>query len=123
MKKVYVAGKYNDTDIISALENMRLGMKVSAELMIKGYAPFCPWLDYQFILMRPDGQKITREMYQDYSMQWLEVSDCVLALPNWKRSGGAKAEIERAKELGIPVYLDMGELELGIPVYYDLEKL
>jgi len=105
MKKVYVAGKYNDTDIISALENMRLGMKVSAELMIRGYAP------------------ITREMYQDYSMEWLEVSDCVLALPNWKRSGGARAEIARAKELGIPVYLDMGELELGIPVYYDLGEL
>ncbi|GAG05287.1 unnamed protein product, partial [marine sediment metagenome] len=35
--------------------------------------------------------------------RWLEVCDCVLRLPG--ESAGADLEVERAKELGIPVYL------------------
>ena len=112
MKRVYVAGKYNDDNIISALENMRLGMKVSTEVFLLGYAPFVPWFDYHFVLMRPEGTKITVEMYQEYSMQWLEVSDCVLALKSWRQSSGAIREIERAKELNIPVYYSIEELQV-----------
>ena len=112
MKRVYVAGKYNDDNIISALENMRLGMKVSTEVFLLGYAPFVPWFDYHFVLMLPDGEHISKEIYHKYSMQWLEVSDCVLALPNWKRSGGAIREIKRAKELNIPVYYSIAELQV-----------
>jgi len=111
MKKVYVAGKYNDNNIISALENMRLGMKVSTRLLLRGYAPFVPWFDYHFVLMLEDGEKISRETYHKYSMQWLEVSDCVLVLCNWARSSGTKKEIKRAEELKIPVYYSVKELE------------
>jgi len=111
MKKVYVAGKYNDDNVIAVLENMRLGMKVSAELMTRGFAPFCPWLDYHFVLMRPESVKITVEDYQKYSMAWLEVSDCVLLLSNWWRSRGAIKEVDRAKELGIPVYYSINEIK------------
>lgn len=110
MIKVYVAGKYDDDNIVSSLENMRLGMKVSTELLLKGYAPFVPWFDYHFVLMCPDNKKITKKMYHDYSMQWLEVSDCVLALPNWRKSGGARREIKRAEELGIEVYYPINDL-------------
>lgn len=105
-----MAGKYNDTNIISALENMRLGMRVSTELLLKGYAPFCPWLDYHFVLMLRDSEKISVGDYHKYSMAWLEVSDCILALPNWKNSNGAKREIQRAKELNIPIYYSMEKL-------------
>lgn len=111
MIKVYVAGKYNDNNIISALENMRLGMRVSTELLLKGYAPFVPWFDYHFILMLRDGEKITKSEYHRYSIQWLEVSDCILALPNWMESDGAKMEIKRTKELNIPIYYSINDLE------------
>ena len=110
MIKVYVAGKYDDTNVISVLENMRLGMCTCTELLLAGYAPFCPWLDYQFVLMLQNGEKISKEIYHDYSMQWLEVSDCVLTLPNYINSNGALKEIKRAQELGIPVYYSKYEL-------------
>ena len=38
---------------------------------------------------------------------WLEVlsrCDCVLTLPGWKTSEGAKAEVELAKEIGLPIF-------------------
>jgi hypothetical protein len=110
MIKVYVAGKYNDSNVISVLENMRLGMRTCTELLLAGYAPFCPWLDYQFQLMLHDNEELRVEDYYDYSMAWLEASDCVLTLPNYINSNGALKEIKRARELGIPVYYSKQEL-------------
>ncbi len=99
MKKIYVAGKYSADNIIQGLQNMREGMKASAKILKLGYAPFCPWLDYQFSFF----EDITREEYYAYSMAWLEVSDEVWVLPGWENSQGTKAEIKRAEELKIPV--------------------
>jgi hypothetical protein len=107
MKRVYVAGKYNDSDVIKILSNMRLGMRTCVEVFKRGFAPFCPWLDYQFSLMLREGENLTVEDYYAYSMAWLEASDCVLMLPNWEDSKGAIAEKKRADELYIPVYYDM----------------
>jgi len=111
MIRVYVAGKYDDNNVISVLNNMRLGMRTCTELILKGYAPFCPWLDYQYTLMLREGEKISREMYHKYSLSWLDVSDCVLALPNFIYSNGADREIDRAIKLKIPVYYSIEELE------------
>jgi len=38
--RVYVAGKYNDKNIISILDNIRLGIRTCTELLLKGYAHF-----------------------------------------------------------------------------------
>jgi len=111
MIRVYVAGKYDDNNVISVLNNMRLGMRTCTELILKGYAPFCPWLDYQYTLMLREGEKISREMYHKYSLSWLDASDCVLALPNFIYSNGADREIDRAIKLNIPVYYSIEQLE------------
>ena len=110
MKRVYVAGAYNAGDVISVLDNMRRGMRVSTEVMLAGFAPFCPWLDYHYQLMLRDGETLTVQQYYDYSMAWLEASDFVLVLPNSEHSKGVKAELARAKELGIPVFQTVEEL-------------
>jgi hypothetical protein len=99
MKKIYVAGKYSADNIIQGLHNMREGMKASAKILKLGYAPFCPFLDYQFSFF----EDITVEEYYAYSMAWLEVSDEVWVLPGREQSKGVKAEIKRAGELKIPV--------------------
>ena len=107
MIKVYVAGPYNAGNICSCLDNMRRGMQASIDVLKAGYAPFCPWLDHHYGLM--DGA-VTREMYQAQSMAWLEVSDAVLVLDGWETSSGTKAEIARAKEVGIPVFYTLDYL-------------
>jgi hypothetical protein len=110
MIRVYVAGKYNDNNIISVLENMRLGIRACTELILKGYAPFCPWVDFHYSLMLREGELLGKEIYHAHSLKWLEVSDCVLALPNYRNSDGALNEIKRAEYLGIPVYYSVEEL-------------
>ena len=111
MKKVYVAGAMSDPDCIEFMQNLRKGIEVSKDLLLMGYAPYSPFIDFQFFLTCRGDEYITGELIKAYSMEWLEVSDCVLVLPGWEDSKGTFAEIARAQELNIPVYYSMEELE------------
>lgn len=106
--RVYVAGKYSDSNIINCLNNMHDGMKASVEVLKLGYACFCPWLDYQFQFF---DKSLVVEDYYRYSIAWLEVSDCMLVLPNFENSKGTLSEIKRAKELSIPIFYSLEELQ------------
>lgn len=114
IKRVYVAGLYSrnpdgtEAGIVQALANMRRGQMAALLVWRAGFAPFCPWLDYQYSLL--DDQPITKEMYQANSMRWLEVSDAVLVISGEGIGSGVDAEIARAEALGIPVYRSLEEL-------------
>lgn len=102
MKRIYVAGAYSADNVIDVMNNVARGQKACADILAEGYAPFCPWLDYQFQFHRQD---LTLEHYYNYSMAWLEVANEVWVLEGWEHSKGTIAEIKRARELGIPVKL------------------
>lgn len=114
MKRIYVAGAYSANNVLDVLKNIGRGETYSADLFMKGYAPFCPWHDKDFV-MRHWDKDFTVQMFYDYSMAWLDVSDVVFVIPNWENSKGVIAEIKRAMELNIPVVYSYEELEkLGI---------
>ena len=105
--RVYVAGPYNGPDVLSVLRNIRRGIELSSLLLQKGYAPFCPWLDFQFGLT----SEIPLENYKQGSMAFLRVCDCVLLALGWESSPGALEEIKEAKRLNIPVFETCADLD------------
>jgi len=106
MKRVYLAGKYSDNNVLDVLKNIGRGEHYAAKLFMAGFAPFCPWHDKDYVLRHFD-KEFTVPMFYDYSMAWLEVSDCVVVLSGYETSKGTLAEIKRAEELGIPVFYDI----------------
>jgi len=104
MLKIYVAGPINSIDCLEYLRNIRRGIRMATKLFKDGFAPYCPHLDYHFMLQAEEGNDFEIEDYYAYSMAWLEASDAVLLLTNWQASTGAMAEVDRAYELGIPVF-------------------
>jgi hypothetical protein len=110
MKRVYVAGSYNGPDVITVLNNMRIGMRAGVEVLRAGFSPWVPWFDYHFQLMLRPGETLTIQDYYNYSMAWLRVSDAVYVCNYREDSKGTKAEIEEAQRLGIPVYYTLQDL-------------
>lgn len=103
MKRIYVAGSYSANNVIEILDNIRRGIDVCTKLIIHGYSPFCPWLDFQYKLSGK-GNKISKEMLYDCSLSWLKVSEAMLIIPGSGDSEGTKKEMEIAKKLGIPIF-------------------
>ena len=109
MKRVYIAGPYSrsaetggEANIIEIFENIRRGKEMAAHLFQAGFAPFCPFQDYDLILHGYIRNPV--ESFRENSIAWLRCCDAVILLPGWEMSGGVKAELEIAKEMGIPVF-------------------
>ena len=69
--KVYVAGPYSADNVISVLENIKNGIRVSVEVFLAGYSPFCPFIDYQFQFFLREGERLDVDDYYGYSLAWL----------------------------------------------------
>lgn len=110
MKRVYLAGKYSADNIIDCLSNINEGITCGAMLLSKGYAVFCPFLDHHFALT-PYSPLLEKKHYQNNSMAWVDVSDALLIMPHSEGSKGVQREIERAKDLGIPVFYSLHDLD------------
>jgi len=109
-QRVYIAGPYSADNIISCLNNMRIGMRAGLEVFLAGFSPWVPWHDFHHQLMLQGDERLTVDDYYRYSMAWLEVSDALFVLDGWATSKGTIAEINRAEELNIPVFYSMEEL-------------
>ena len=109
MIKVYVAGPYSADNVIDVLKNIGRGEKVCAQLFQDGFAPFCPWHDKSYVIDEHDSE-FTVDQFYNYSMAWLEVSDAVLLINGWENSRGTLDEIDRAKDLGIPIFYSYQDL-------------
>jgi hypothetical protein len=124
MLRVYVAGAYSASNVIGALDNMRIGMRTSTEVLLAGFAPFCPWLDYQFQLMLRYGETLYLQQYLNYSKTWLLAADVVLIVDNSRNelSSGTQAEIVLAQQNHIPIFYGLEDLKLWAQKKVEADK-
>lgn len=81
------------------------------DLIKRGYAVFCPFLDYQYMLVLGDGETLETKHFYESSLAYMEVSDGLLVLPGWHNSMGTMKEIDRATELGVPIFFNMQTMD------------
>lgn len=114
MNRIYVAGAItpygSEHPVFGFLGNIARGIRASLDLLLKGFAPFCPFLDFQYWFFMRNGENITEKMIKELSMAWLEVCDAVLVLSKYRKSQGTLAEIQRARELDIPIFYSLDDL-------------
>lgn len=107
LKRIFIAGAYNASNIINALDNMRRGQQLAYNVIKAGYSPFCPFFDYHFSLIGP----MTIEEYYKYSCNFLEICDAVIVVnEGYEHSVGTQKELEIARSLGIPIFFKLDDL-------------
>lgn len=106
MIRVYVAGPYSG-DTITTLGNIRRGISLSVRLLLKGYAVYCPWLDWLYGLFAD----VPIEVYQANGIEWLKTCHAMILVEGWEKSKGTAREMEIANEFEIPIFLRETELD------------
>ncbi len=118
MKRIFVSGAITPTSpgnhAIEFLANVREGIRLSIELLCAGYAVYCPFTDFHYWLQLPVGKCLSVEMIYKADLAMLEVCDALLLVPGWEQSVGVRGEVQRAKELHIPIFTTLEELTMVI---------
>ncbi|MHA2069592.1 MAG: hypothetical protein ACXABY_34955 [Candidatus Thorarchaeota archaeon] len=116
MKRVFIAGLYSKkpsgepADIMDVLQNIRKGITTATTLLSYGFAPYCPWLDYQYFLMDP---YLTVGHVHETDLAWLRVSDAVLLkdpIEDIPENSQVHNELHLAKLLEIPIFYHLEDL-------------
>jgi hypothetical protein len=99
-KVAYVAGPYRDSrGQWFVHQNIESARRVSAELWARGYAVICPHSNTAHFDGVCDDQS-----FLDGLIDIMLRCDLVVLAPNWQNSSGTHAEIDAAKQSGIPVF-------------------
>ena len=99
---VYIAAPYSLGD---AFANVRGAIDIAEILRAKGYQVFVPHLFAFWNFIHPHSW----QEWMALDLAWLERCDVLFRVPG--ESLGAEWEVERARELGIPVVASLEELE------------
>lgn len=97
--KVYIAGPYSGEQA----DHVHQAALVWFAIVQAGHLPFLPHCWHLLHLIRPHPY----EFWMTQCLAWLAACDCVVRLEG--DSPGADREVERAKQLGMPVYFGVQE--------------
>jgi hypothetical protein len=112
--RIYVAGPYTAPDPASVEANTKRAIDAGLQILKKGHTPYIPHLThYVDLRVRERGEHLTWDQYIAWDMQWLAMCDALVLLGNSK---GANLELEKARGLGLQIFLSVDE----IPVIPDV---
>lgn len=100
MKKVYIAGKLNDS-AVGYIKNCHKMIKTAKMVRDAGFSVYVPCIDFLEGLV--DGNFEYND-YFDNSQPWLLSADAMFLTPGWGSSEGTKREMILAADNGIPVF-------------------
>lgn len=103
--RIYIAGPMTLGDVE---DNVQRGLDMYYMLMDKGYIPFCPQLSH-YAPGPAGGEPISWHQWLVYDEEWVDQCHAVLRLTGDSR--GADREEQHAREMGIPVYYSVEELD------------
>ena len=107
MKVVYVAGPFRGPNAWVIEENIRRAERLALDVWRLGYACICPHTNTRFFQgAAPD------DVWLNGDLELLKRCDAVVLTEDWGRSSGARAEVDVARSLGIPVFNTIEELAL-----------
>ncbi len=96
---IYVAGPYRSPTEWGVYQNIRSAEKVSLEIWKMGGAAICPHKNTEMF-----GGAAEDSVWLEGDMAILSLCHAIYAMPTWKQSTGAIAELKLAKNLDIPIF-------------------
>jgi len=106
MKLIYIAGPFRAANSWEVEQNIRRAESLSLEVWRLGAAAICPHTNTRFFSGAADDK-----VWLDGDIEILRRCDAVMLTPDWERSSGARAEVDVAENLGMPVFAMLSDLK------------
>lgn len=102
---VYLASPYSDADEGVRIERAQAAAEVMAKLLDKGINVYSPIVCIGGLAKYRKGQPTEYEAWDSICEAMIERCDSlmVLTLDGWQKSKGIRAEMEFAREIGMPI--------------------
>lgn len=111
MRQAYICGKYTNEDPAQVLANVEAAIQVAADAAKKGWTPICPHTMGPHRGITWDGaMDRCRELVQGLD----PATDCLVLIPGWEKSRGAREEFGLATAGSVPVY-SIADLPMVLP--------
>jgi hypothetical protein len=98
MSVIFICGPYRAETEEGIKENIRNAEKWARKLWAGGAAVICPHLNSAMM-----GSNIPEEIFLNGYIEILGRCDTLFAMPGWKKSEGARAEVKEARRLGLDI--------------------
>lgn len=109
MKVIYVAGPFRADNAWDIEQNVRRAEELGLAVWRLGAAAIIPHTNSRFFSgAAPDS------VWLEGDLAILAKCDAVILTETWRRSAGARAEEQYARELGLPVFRNLRELALWL---------
>ena len=105
---IYLAGPYSHPDTDIRRERYEQLTAYAGRLMASGKHVFSP-ITHSHPIAVTGGLPLDWEYWQEYDRKIMSVCTemHVLMLPGWKESKGVSAELQLARELDLPIHMDI----------------
>lgn len=105
MKLIYVAGPFRAPTLAAIQRNIDRARDVAVALASAGLMPVCVHT-MEGLAMHDIQQGDNGQFWVDGTLEIMRRCDAVVLVDGWQNSQGTLGEIEEARKLGIPVYLN-----------------
>jgi hypothetical protein len=109
MTVVYIAGPFRGATGWEIEQNIRRAEALAFQVAQLGAMPLCPHTNTRFF-----HGTITDEFWLDGTVELMSRCDGVVLTDDWFRSVGARQEVLRARQLGLPVFDSLGALRVWL---------
>lgn len=101
----YVAGRFSAANRELVQANIEAAEGLGLFLASHGFYPVIPHSSTG----HPGFEKVgSYEFYIEGTLELMRRCDCVVLVPGWESSRGARGEVAEAERLGIPVFIEQG---------------
>lgn len=117
MKLIYVAGPFRGANAWEVENNIRRAESLALEVWRLGAAVICPHCNTRFFSGAADDS-----IWLAGDIEMLRRCDAIIVTPDWRKSTGARAEVEFAYSQGIPQFIDIGTLKEWLAVQVEVDE-
>ena len=108
-KQAYTAGKYTAETRTQEIMNIHAALVAACALTKKGWKPIVPHVSGSHLRTWEEAMNDCRAIIQGMNPR----TDCLVLIPGWEESVGAREEAVLARDMGLPIFLLEDIYEVG----------